>query len=118
MVVEFYPIDEPHIFQASDATQLRPHSSFQVEPNQQKSLQPDMQPIHTWQVTPEDIQGANATDAVMVEVITRKYACKSKAQVPPSFPKGETSTTRVSKNNPPLLPLPIQSKSFGFSLEN
>jgi hypothetical protein len=56
--------------------------------------------------------------AVMVAEITKQYARKGKAQVPPSFPRGETSTTQVSKNDPPLLPLPVQSESSGFSLES
>jgi hypothetical protein len=43
---------------------------------------------------------------------------KGKAQVPPSFPRGESSTAQVSKNPPPLLPLPVQSESSSFSLEN
>jgi hypothetical protein len=118
MVAEFEPIEEPHAFQALDVTKVKPHSAFHIPQNQWKSLQPDMQPVHTRPVTQEDIQRANKVVAVKIVEITKKYARKGKAQVPPSFPRGEFSNAQVSKNPPPLLPLPVQFESSSFSLEN
>jgi len=54
----------------------------------------------------------------MVADITKKYARKGKDQVPPSFPRGDIFKTQVSKNDPPLLPLPVQPESSSFSLES
>jgi hypothetical protein len=101
MVAEFEPIGEPFVFQASDVTKDKPHSAFRVPQNQWKALHPDMHPIHTRPITQKDIQRANEVVTIRVAELTQQYARKGKAQIPPSFPRGEVSTTQVSKNPPP-----------------
>jgi hypothetical protein len=71
-------------------------------------------------VTQEDIQEANEATTVRITEITQQYARKGKAQVPPSFPRGEVPAAQVRKTPPPLLPIPILARSEApcFSLEN
>jgi hypothetical protein len=106
-LIAFYPsykLCNNSAFQDSNVTKVKPYSYFQVPQNQCKSLQLDMQPVHTRPITEEDIQRANKVVAVIVAEITKQYACQGKAQVPP-FPRGESSTAQVSENPPPLMPL-------------
>jgi hypothetical protein len=121
MVAEFEPIGDPDAFHASNIIKDKPHGVFQVPQDRWKALQSEFHPVPTRRVTQEDIQRVNEAEAIRVAKITQQYARKGKAQIPPSFPRGEVSTTQVSKNPPPPLlpfPVPIQCKPSRFLLEN